>query len=87
MRQIPTYVVPNAVWKSEEDKEPLALDFSIELSRKKQIDYIKSFKTMIHLEEAAQTIFLRTFDQTNVRIFYTGSGRLFFFLNEVSLVV
>lgn len=84
MRQIPTYAVPQAVWTSEEEKEPLELDFSIELSRKQQHDYIKSFKTMIHLEEAAQTLFLRTFNQTNVRIFYTGSGRLFFFLNEVS---
>lgn len=84
MQQIPAYLVPPQVWKSEEEKEPLALDFSIEMSRKKQFDYVKSFKTMIHLEEAAQTLFLKTFNQTNVRIFYTGSGRLFFFLNEVS---
>lgn len=39
---------------------------------------------MIQLEEAAQTLFLRTFDQTDVRIFYAGTGRLFFFLNEVN---
>lgn len=84
MRPIPTYAVPPEIWKSEEEKEPLALNFSAELCRKKQSDYIKSFKTMIHLEEAAQTLFLRTFNQTNVRIFYSGSGRLFFFLNEVS---
>lgn len=84
MRQIPTYIVPPEVWKSEEEHEPLALDFSIGMSRKKQYDYLKSFKTMIHLEEAAQTIFLKTFNQTKVRIFYTGTGRLFFFLNEVS---
>lgn len=83
MRTIPTYVVPPQIFKSEEEKEPLALDFSTEMCRKKQSDYIKSFKTMIHLEEAAQTLFLRTFNQTNVRIFYYGH-RIFYFLNEVS---
>lgn len=84
MRQMPSYSVPSTIWKSEEEKEPLAMDFSIEMSRKNQSDYVKSFKTMIHLEEAAQTLFLKTFNQTSVRIFYTGSNRLFFFLNEVS---
>lgn len=39
---------------------------------------------MVHLEEAAQTMFMKTFDQTEVRIFYSGLGRIFFFLNEVS---
>lgn len=87
MRRILPYDVPSEVWKSEEEKEPLKLDFSIETCRNRQSDYIKSFKTMIYLEEAAQTLFLRTFNQTNVRIFYTGSGRLFFFLNEVSCML
>lgn len=86
MRQVPTYPVPPAVWKSEEEKEPLVMDFAIETSRKNQSDYVHSFKTMIHLEEAAQTIFLKTFNQTNVRIFYSGSNRVFFFLNEVHFI-
>lgn len=84
LRQMPAYPVPEAIRKSEEEKEPLALDFSVEMSRKNQSDYVKSFKTMIHLEEAAQTLFLKTFNQTNVRVYYTGSNRLFFILNEVS---
>lgn len=84
MATIPTYVVPPNVWKAEEDKTPLSVDFTIESSRTKQWDYYKSFKTMIHLEEAAQTLFLKTFNQTEVRIFYSGAGRTFYFLNEVS---
>lgn len=83
MAPIPSYVVPPAVWSAEEEKAALPMDFSIESSRKKHWDYHKSFKTMIHLEEAAQTLFLKTFDQSEVRIFYTGAGRIFFFLNEV----
>lgn len=83
MATIPAFVVPPAVWTAEEEKTALSMDFSIESSRKKQWDYYKSFKTMIHLEEAAQTLFLKTFNQSEVRIFYTGAGRIFFFLNEV----
>lgn len=83
MGTIPIYQVPADVWKSEENKEPLALHFSTEMCRKKQNDYYKGYKTMIHLEEAAQTLFMRTFDQTSVRIFSAGTGRIFFFLNEV----
>lgn len=86
MQQIPSYVVPPEIWKAEEEKQPLTFDFSTDLSRKKQKDYLKSYKTMIHLEEAAQTLFLKTFNQTDVRIFYSGTGRIFFFLNEVSFV-
>lgn len=83
MLSIPAYNVPPEVWKSEETKEPLTLNFSIELNRKNQQHYFNSYKTMIHLEEAAQTLFMKTFDQTNLRIFYSGTGRIFFFLNEV----
>lgn len=83
MATIPAYCVPPEIWKSEETKEPLALNFSVELSRKKVQHYHKAYNTMIHLEEAAQTIFMKTFDQTEVRIFYSGTGRIFFFLNEV----
>lgn len=82
MVTIPSYQVPIEVWKSEEDKEPLTLNFSTDLYRKKQKDYYKAYKTMIHLEEAAQTMFMRTFDQTSVRIYWSGTGRIFFFLNE-----
>lgn len=85
MATIPIYQVPIDVWKSEETKLPLTLNFSTELYRKKQKDYYKAYKTMIHLEEAAQTLFMRTFDQTGVRIFYGGTGRIFFFLNEVTI--
>lgn len=83
MLSIPTYNVPPEVWKSEETKEPLTLNFSTELNRKNQQHYFNSYKTMIHLEEAAQTLFMKTFDQTNLRLFYSGTGRIFFFLNEV----
>lgn len=84
MSSIPTYSVPPEVWKSEETKEPLPLNFVTNLYRKTQNHYLKAYKTMVHLEEAAQTLFMKTFDQTSVRIFYTGLGRLFFILNEVS---
>lgn len=84
MLNIPTYQVPPDVWKAEENKEPLSLTFSTELYRKEQQHYYNGYKTMIHLEEAAQTLFMKTFDQTKVRIFYAGTGRIFFFLNEVS---
>lgn len=84
MRTIPSYNVPLEVWESEEKKEPLKLNFNPDSWRKKKKDYHKAFRTMIQLEEAAQTLFMRTFDQTDVRIFYTGIGRLFFFLNEVN---
>lgn len=83
MVSILTYQVPVEVWKAEESKEPLSLNFKAELCRKKHQHYHKGFKTMIHLEEAAQTLFMQTFDQTEVRIFYAGTGRIFFFLNEV----
>lgn len=83
MVSIPTYQVPVEVWKAEESKEPLSLNFKAELCRKKHQHYHKGFKTMIHLEEAAQTLFMQTFDQTEVRIIYAGTGRIFFFLNEV----
>lgn len=84
MAKIPTYIVPPEIWKAEEDKLPLTMDFSMEMTRKRQKDYLKSSKTMIHLEETAQTLFLKSFDQSEVRIFYSGVGRTFFFLNEVS---
>lgn len=84
MVTIPAYQVPIDVWKSEENKEPLTLNFSSDLCRKKQKDYYKGYKTMIHLEETAQTLFMRTFDQTEVRISYSGTGRIFYFRNEVN---
>lgn len=84
MKPMPTYQVPLEVWKAEETKEPMPLNFPIETYRINQTDYFKACKTMIHLEEAAQTLFLKTFNQTSVRIFYSGSERIFFFLNEVS---
>lgn len=87
MQSIPNYPVPPDVWKSAESKEPLPLDFSTELYRKKQQHYHKGYRTMIHLEEAAQTIFMRTFDQTEVRIQYAGTGRIFSFLNEVKYIL
>lgn len=83
MLNIPLYQVPPNVWKAEETREPLTVSFSTELLRKNQQDYHNGYKTMIHLEEAAQTLFMKTFDQTNVRIFYAGTGRIFFILNEV----
>ncbi|XP_031638515.1 putative helicase mov-10-B.1 [Contarinia nasturtii] len=82
MATIPPYTVPTAVWESLEKEEPLALNFSVELYRKKIQHYHKAFNTMIHLEEAANVKFMKTFDQTAVRIFYGGTGRIFFFLNE-----
>lgn len=83
MANIPSYHVPPEVWKSEETKEPLPVNFTIESYRKNQQQYLKAYKTMVHLEEAAQTLFMKTFDQSDVRIFYSGLGRIFFFLNEV----
>lgn len=84
MYNIPTYQVPPDVWKAEETEESLSLSFSTELYRKNQQHYYNGYKTMIHLEEAAQTLFMKTFDQTEVRIYYAGNGRIFFFMNEVS---
>lgn len=84
MAVIPTYSVPPEIWKAEESKEPVPVNFTCDSYRKNQHQYLKAYKTMVHLEEAAQTMFMKTFDQTEVRIFYSGLGRIFFFLNEVS---
>lgn len=53
--------------------------------RSEQMQYIKAYSTMIHLEEAEHSQFLLQFNHKNVHISH-NDGRIFCINNDVSLL-
>lgn len=74
-----TYEVPAEYMNIEQAVPPQIIDLlrSTHLYRRSQSLYINAYSTMIHLEEAAQALFLTQFNAKSVTLQYSGSGRDF----------
>lgn len=80
------YEIPQEVIAAEHS-QILPTTLQVENFRESKSKYCAAYNTMVYLEEIAQKIFIETFNQTNVSIFYGGNGRIFYILNDVSIIV
>lgn len=70
------------------DNNPSAIEHllgRVSLFRSNAKNYNDAYTTMIHLEEAAQSTFIKQFNTKNIRLLFTEEPREFRIRNNVSL--
>ncbi|XP_055301212.1 putative helicase mov-10-B.1 [Sitodiplosis mosellana] len=82
MCTLPSYDIPKEIWNSAETGKQLRFGFPIEKCRSSADYYVKTYETMVYLEEAAQTLFVQSFNQDDVDFSYTGENQIFYFMKE-----
>lgn len=83
MCALPSYDIPKEIWNAEKAETKLQFDFPVEECRNSADYYVKMYNTLVHFEEAAQTLFVQSFNQDDIEFFYSGTGLMFYFTNEV----
>lgn len=80
---LPPYDIPKEIWNAEKYETKLQFDFPVEECRNSADYYVKMYNTLVYFEEAAQTLFVQSFNQDDVDFFYSGNDKIFYFANEV----
>lgn len=80
------FEIPPKVVAAEKSRN-LPKELQIENFRESKSNYYAAYSTMVYLEETAQKLFIETFNQTNISIFYEGNGNIFYILNDVSNII
>lgn len=89
MENLVAYLIPIDLWDIENgqilDQKVLErLKWIKSYARKSQEQYINAFKTLLHLEESAQSKSLQSLSKRNVTLKFSVSLKLFFIKNDVS---
>lgn len=82
MSYLPSYNIPKEIWNAEKYETKLQFDFPVEECRNSADYYVKMYNALVYFEEAAQTLFVQSFNQDDVVFFYAGD-QMFYFENEV----
>lgn len=87
---LPAYEIPSVILDIEESDDPVQKTSSLPIFQGKYSDfrrnetkYIEAYKTMVYFEEAAQSNFVKQFNQENIQLKYTGEGRIFYIRIDV----